>query len=96
MDQSNIEILTSFITHLPMYVYPVSRYTIVSYVDGFEAGIRSREFSNTLDEYMKDHYGVRGSGGGWPHQVQQLSEVWNLTWDGAFVKVADKVLTSLN
>ena len=95
MEQSNTEILTSFISRMPMYIYPVGRYTVVSFIDGFESGIRSQEFSNTLNEYMKEQYGVRGSGGGWPHQVHQLAELWSLSWDEAFKQIAEKVLNTI-
>lgn len=78
-----------------MFVNPVNKSSIVSFIHGFEQGINEIVFTSELKEYLKLNHDVHGSNQGWPRQIKLYSEQRNIEWKEAFVEVATYVLKEL-
>lgn len=77
--------LLRFITRTGMYINPVNRDTIISFIHGFEAGSFNREFSEGFRQYLADKHRIRTGATGWEGQLDQLtkkrSENWLITFN---------------
>lgn len=92
MDYTNHELLTFFLKRMGMYIHPINRNTIVSFIHGFETAARSRTFTEELKNYLEISYQIYGSNQGWPRQVELLAENWGVSWEDGFVQVATVIL----
>lgn len=80
--------LLRFITRTGMYIHPVSRDTIISFIHGFEAGSFNREFSERFRHYIANKHQVRTGAAGWEGQLDQLADQRRENWLIVFNKCA--------
>lgn len=77
--EHEIELLR-FITRTGMYISPINRDTIISFIHGFESGSFNREFSEGFRQYLANKYRIRTGATGWPGQIDQLTEKRSENW----------------
>ena len=75
-----------------MYVNPVNRDTIVSFIHGYEIGIKNTNLTVELKKLLSDKYNVIYSSDGWSGQIDQLSKKLNITW----IDTLKKLIFELN
>jgi hypothetical protein len=75
-----------------MWINPVDDKNVVSFIHGYEAGTRRRDFTELLKESLTNKHRVYSSSDGWPGQVGRLSKKLSLNWTIAFKKAAIEVL----
>jgi hypothetical protein len=82
--EHEIELLR-FITRTGMYISPISRDTIISFIHGLEVGSFNREFSEGFRQYLADKHQIRTGSTGWEGQLDQLVEKrrgnWRITFN---------------
>jgi len=85
---SDIEMLSLFITRTEMFVHPVNRDTIVSFVSGYQAGRGERfDFDTPLKLLMADKYKTYYSSDGWPGQIERYAKKKSIGWVMAFSRI---------
>jgi hypothetical protein len=76
-----------------MYVCPVDRHGIVSYLHGYEAGTKGEcGFTALLRKKLEQKYDIKHEACGWPDQVSRYAESRELDWLQAFLFLASEVV----
>ncbi|HTL83425.1 MAG TPA: hypothetical protein VL651_17035 [Bacteroidia bacterium] len=88
MNRDNEVLFLRFITRTGMYITIQDKDNIVSFINGYEAGSRNNEFSESIKKFILEKFRVQSGSTGWPGQIQMLSEKLSLSWEVTFKRVA--------
>ena len=91
MSKSSILNLPHFIERTTMYVDPVNKDTVTSFIDGYECALADKGFTKNIQSRLSEYYKVEYSSDGWPGQIKRWAESNNLSWIEAFRKVASEL-----
>ena len=95
MRKCDIKTLSFFLTRTGMYVCPVAKDNIVSFLHGYEAGSQGKcNFTELISRRLETQYNARRMASGWPHQIEQYVEKKGLDWLQGFVFIASEVLNA--
>ena len=76
-----------------MYICPVSRTSIVSFINGYEAGSQGDcIFTDLIRDTLEQKYDTKYLSSGWPDQIKRYGEMRELAWNQAFIFIASEVL----
>lgn len=76
--------LIRFITRTNMFVHPVNRDTVVSFIHGYEAGKDNQNFTFMVKQLLTEKYAVYSSSDGWPGQMGRYARRCSWGWVAAF------------
>ncbi len=76
--------LEHFINRTSMYIFPVDRYNIVSFIHGYEMGIQNSSLTIHIKDYLIEKYNINHSNQGWPSQIEEFSKMNEIEWIDAF------------
>lgn len=96
MSEKDVEIFEHFLNKPSMWIHPVNKSTIVSFINGFEAGINNKEFTEKLKLHIESKYDVFGSNQGWPNQISIISSNKNEHWNEVFKEIGLHILKIRN
>lgn len=96
MEQEDQKHLIQFVLFTPMFIHPVTPECVVSFINGFELGKSSKDFSIKLIDHLVSKYETTYSNDGWPGQVERLSIKQSFSWIKTFKRVAAEVLLKSN
>lgn len=88
MNSIHREFLIFFFLRKGMYVNPVNRDTVVSFLAGYECGQREHMFIPLLKETLTNKYKLPYSNTGWIGQMDKLAEREGDTWVNALTKLS--------
>lgn len=91
MSESKILNFPHFIERTAMYVDPVNKDTVTSFINGYECGLADKGFTTSIQSRLSEHYKVEYSSDGWPGQIKRWAESINLSWIDAFRKIASEL-----
>ena len=86
MDEKLIESLSHFIQNPHMWIHPVNRETIISFIHGFESGSQNNKLTFEMRKLLSESYEIKYSSDGWSGQIDRLSEKQNSNWIEIFKK----------
>lgn len=95
MKLESLEKISHFLTRTSMWIYPINETSIVSFIQGFEAGIGKNIFTTELTRYLESEYEIYGSNQGWPRQILLYAEKRNITWSEAFLEIGRLIIDRL-
>jgi hypothetical protein len=95
MKPKEINTLELFLERTSMWINPIDRSTITSFIYGFEAGIENKSFTSNLKNYLESKHKIYGSNQGWPNQVFLYSEQRAMKWSDAFFELGKEILTDV-
>jgi len=85
--------LLHFLARPAMYIFPVDKNNIVSFVTGYEIGSDDAcDFTSILNDHIGVKHGIARNSTGWPGQIQQYSEAQGVDWVEGFKKLAHEIL----
>lgn len=84
-----------FLNRPQMWIFPIERNTIISFIHGFEAGIGNNYFTSELKNHLESKYQIFGSNQGWPNQILLYSEKTEVKWSEAFLKIGKTIIEKL-
>jgi len=77
--------MISFLHRMPMFIHPITRETIASFIHGVDLGRNTTpNWTFLLGEFISTQYKINGGTLGWPNQVEIYSKRKNLEWVDAF------------
>ncbi len=88
--------LEHFLNRTSLYVTPVNRDTIVSFIHGYEIGLKNNNLTDGLKKLLANKYDIMYSSDGWPGQIYRLSERLNLTWIDTLKKLTFELIEKSN
>ena len=95
MRKCDIKTLSIFLTRTSMFVCPVNKDNIVSFLHGYEAGAQGKcNFTELISQRFETQYKVKRTACGWPHEIEQYAENRDLDWLQGFVFMASEVLNA--
>lgn len=93
MTRKDAKFITGFIARVDMYIYPVDRHGIVSFIHGYETGSRGRcKFTPLVAKQLTEHFRIPHNSFGWPRQIEDFASQQGLKWHEAFIRVASAFL----
>ncbi|MTE27039.1 hypothetical protein [Winogradskyella ouciana] len=95
MTEKQFRLLYHFLNRISMWVQPINRDTIVSFIYGFEAGTGNKIFTSALKSYLESRYEIFGSNQGWPNQISIYSEKKGIEWCEAFLEIGKTIIEKL-
>ena len=95
MTNKALKILESFIERTSMWVNPIDRTTITSFIHGFEAGTDNKSFTSSLKSHLESEHHIYGSSQGWPNQVLLYAEKKEMNWNDAFFELGKIIIMGL-
>ena len=89
--------LIHFITRAPMYIFPVDKNTIISFIHGYEVG-RNKEcnFTKQISLLISSKFKINSSNTGWVGQIEQLSKKKVSTWVTTFTQITLEIILTQN
>ncbi len=91
MDDYDAKLLTQFLRRTGMYVSPITRDNITSFMVGYEIGSRYKcQFTDLIYQKLEEQYQFKSNS--WPDQVNQYAGAETLDWIQAFLTIATDVL----
>jgi hypothetical protein len=91
MDDYDAKLFTQFLRRTGMYVSPITRDNITSFMIGYEIGSRNKcEFTDLIYQKLEEQYHFKSNS--WPDQVNQYAIAETLDWVQAFLTIATEVL----
>jgi hypothetical protein len=75
-----------------MYVYPVNKSSVVSFIHGYEIGLKNDVFTKGLQSILVNKYKISYNADGWPGQVSRLSKKIDQNWEETFKMVSNEYL----
>ncbi len=88
----NKETISNFINRLGMYVTPINEETIVSFIHGYETGVRNTTLTNQISNLLSNKYMISEPAMGFQYQIKVYSEKCELSWVDGFVQIVEEVL----
>ncbi|WP_167342056.1 hypothetical protein [Nonlabens sp. SY33080] len=95
MTNKEIETLDLFINRTSMWINPIDKNTITSFIHGFEAGTDKKSFTSLLKDYLESEHNINGSNQGWPNQVLLYAQKNELSWSNAFLELGITIISKL-
>ncbi|WP_347923685.1 hypothetical protein [Pontimicrobium sp. SW4] len=95
MTIKELKTLDHFIERTSMWIYPIDRNTITSFIHGFQAGSDNKCFTSTLKNHLESKHNIYGSNQGWPNQVSLYAEKKEMNWSNAFFELGKIILKEL-
>ncbi|MDG5493227.1 hypothetical protein [Psychroserpens sp. SPM9] len=95
MNPKELKILEHFLDRTSMWINPIDRATITSFVHGFEAGTDNKAFTSKLKKLLETEHNIYGSNQGWPNQVFLYAEKRNMKWSEAFNELGKEILDKI-
>lgn len=93
LDDYDTRIFAQFLLRPGMYVYPITRDNIISFLVGYEIGSRDRcKFTDLIGRKLEQKYHVEGSIYRWPDQIDRYASARYADWVQAFLTIATEVL----
>ena len=75
-----------------MYVQPISKDTVQSFVSGYEYCKKSDYLTRQISSHLKTKYFIEKPAMGYPYQIEIFSKKHSLSWVDGFVKITKEVL----
>ncbi len=95
MTKKEKELLLRFCTRNGMYIQPIEKYTIISFITGYEIGTKHTSvFTALLKIYIAKKFKIECRATGWPGQIDLLSVKLSLNWVSTFKKVLLEVVAN--
>ena len=95
MTNKELKTLDLFINRTSMWINPIDRTTITSFIHGFEAGTDNKFFTSLLKDYLESEHNIYGSNQGWPNQVLLYAEKNKLNWNDAFFELGRVIIKKI-
>jgi len=95
MTNKELKTLDLFINRTSMWINPIDKNTITSFIHGFEAGTDKKSFTSLLKNYLESEHNIYGSNQGWPNQVLLYAEKNDLSWSDAFFELGKTIISEL-
>jgi hypothetical protein len=95
MTNKELKTLEFFIDRTSMWINPIDRNTITSFIHGFEAGSDKKIFTSLLKDYLESEHNIYGSNQGWPNQVLRYAEKKKLSWNDAFFELGKVIIKEI-
>ncbi|MDU1903318.1 MAG: hypothetical protein E6772_00935 [Dysgonomonas sp.] len=94
-------IIAAFIIRMGMYIYPIDKYNIMSFITGYQID-KEFFFSAKIKQYLEENR-IKSDSLGMTRQIQKYSDIHNIEWCTAFIQIGlsiiakedDKVLQEL-
>lgn len=68
------ETIKNFIERLGMYVNPISQTTIVSFINGYETGLKNTILTDQISSHLAEKYKIVKLAMGFPYQIEIYAE----------------------
>ncbi|MCA0133951.1 hypothetical protein [Winogradskyella alexanderae] len=95
MTNKEVKTLEHFFDRTFMWIHPIDRNTITSFIHGFEAGSDNKFFTTLLKKHLESEYNIFGSNQGWPNQVRLYAEKKEIDWNEAFFELGKTIISEL-
>ena len=82
-----LKTLANFVDRTSLWINPIDRNSITSFIHGFEAGTENKCFTSTLKNHLESEHNIYGSNQGWPNQVFLYAEKKEMNWNDAFFEL---------
>jgi hypothetical protein len=86
-------LLLHFITRTGLYITTEDKSNVVSFITGYEMGVKTCDFSNAFKSFVMDKFKIKSDATGWPGQIQMLSEKLSQNWLRTFKQVTLQFIT---
>lgn len=88
---SNLD-LEHFLNRTSMYIYPVDRFNIISFIHGYETGIQNTDITSEIKNYLIKKYNINPSNQGWWGQIEDFSKINKIEWIEAFKRIMEELI----
>ena len=97
MRDSDINIMSNFLSRMGMYICPSERESVVSFLTGYELGTDGLcTFTDTMSSILAEKYKIKLYATGWPDQLERFAEKNKMNWIQGFELVASEALNEFS
>ena len=86
------ETIRNIIYRLGMYVNPINEITIISFIHGYETGLKNTILTDQISSHLTEKYKIAKPAVGFSYQINVYSENHEISWVEGFVKIVEEVL----
>ena len=94
MTTIQVKQIRNFLARIGMFVQPINKNTITSFIHGFEFGT-NRDFTKQLSQYIENEKGIKCLSLGWWSQIERLATQNQSNWVDTFKEVSYELLEKL-
>ncbi len=88
MIADDAELMILFLNRQGMYINPVNKENIVSFMHRVDFGMKGKMlWTDLLNDFIVSKYRINGVGKGWPYQIEVYSKKKKISWIKGFIEL---------